>query len=57
MDIIFTIGPVVSFLIVKYSVRTVAIAGGVIAFLGTVAGAFSPNLTVLIFTYGVICGE
>ncbi|CAG2225615.1 SLC16A14 [Mytilus edulis] len=49
-------GPVVSFLIVKYSVRTVAIAGGVIAFLGTVAGAFSPNLTVLIFTYGVICG-
>ncbi|XP_052061338.1 monocarboxylate transporter 12-like isoform X1 [Mytilus californianus] len=49
-------GPVVSFLIVKYSVRTVAIAGGVIAFLGTVAGAFSPNLTILIFTYGVICG-
>lgn len=49
-------GPVVSFLIVKYSVRTVSIAGGVIAFLGTVAGAFSPNLTILIFTYGVICG-
>ena len=50
-------GPVVSYLIAKYSVRSVTIAGGVIAFLGAVGGALSPNLSVLIVTYGVICGE
>lgn len=58
LRIVFCIlGPVVSYLIAKYSVRSVTIAGGVIAFLGAVGGSLSPNLSVLIITYGVICGE
>ncbi|KAK3583079.1 hypothetical protein CHS0354_004024 [Potamilus streckersoni] len=49
-------GPVVSLLLERYSCRQVTIAGIVIAFLAFIASIFSPNIEVLIITYGVIGG-
>jgi hypothetical protein len=40
----------------KFSLRQVTIAGSLIGFCGFSAAAFSPNIAVLILTYGIIGG-
>ncbi|XP_052061332.1 monocarboxylate transporter 13-like [Mytilus californianus] len=49
-------GPIVSALVNKFGCRPVTIAGSVVAAVGFIAGSFSPNLDILILTYGVIGG-
>ncbi|KAL8585917.1 hypothetical protein ACOMHN_061078 [Nucella lapillus] len=49
-------GPLVSMLLKRFSIRQVAIAGTLLASVGFVASAFAPNIYVLIAMYGVVAG-
>ncbi|CAC5388567.1 Monocarboxylate transporter 9 [Mytilus coruscus] len=49
-------GPIVSALVNKFGCRLVTIAGSIVAAVGFIVGSFSPNLDILILTYGVIGG-
>ncbi|CAG2195436.1 Monocarboxylate transporter 14 [Mytilus edulis] len=49
-------GPIVSALVNKFGCRPVTIAGSIVAAVGFIVGSFSPNLDILILTYGVIGG-
>ncbi len=49
-------GPIVGGLVNKFGCRPVCIAGSVIACLGLALSTFSPNVPVLMLTYGVIGG-
>lgn len=50
------LGPVVGVLLDRYSCRQVTIAGTLIAVSGFVASIFSPNVEILIITYGFVGG-
>ncbi|BFZ25545.1 hypothetical protein BsWGS_28584 [Bradybaena similaris] len=50
------VGPIVSALTNKYGCRPIVIAGSITATAGFVLATLSPNIDVLIFTYGVIGG-
>ncbi|XP_061194872.1 monocarboxylate transporter 12-like [Saccostrea echinata] len=50
------LGPIVSFVINKWSCRVADIISGVCIFLGLCSSYFAPNLITLIFTFGVIAG-
>ena len=50
------LGPISSVLANRYGCRTVTIIGSVVASAGFVASTFSPNIYVMILTYGVIAG-
>lgn len=49
-------GPIVSGLVNQFGCRKVTVAGSIVAASGFIIGSFSPNLDVLILTYGVIGG-
>ncbi|XP_052061352.1 monocarboxylate transporter 12-like [Mytilus californianus] len=49
-------GPFASGLVNKFGCRMVSITGSLIAAVGVIIGSFSPNLDILIVTYGVIGG-
>ncbi|KAK6168441.1 hypothetical protein SNE40_020972 [Patella caerulea] len=49
-------GPVVSMLLKKYTCRQVTIAGGLIASVWMGVSIFSPNIELMILTYGVLSG-
>ncbi|CAL1546737.1 unnamed protein product, partial [Lymnaea stagnalis] len=49
-------GPVISALLLRYSIRQVTLAGSLICSFGFIASFFAPNIYVLILTYGVIAG-
>ncbi|KAL5019783.1 hypothetical protein ScPMuIL_002675 [Solemya velum] len=50
------VGPFVSMLLEKYSCRQVTIAGGMLSGTAFIVSIFSPNVEVLILTYGIIAG-
>lgn len=50
------IGPIVSALANKYGCKNVCIAGSIIACVAFILSTFSPNVTVLMLTYGVMGG-
>ncbi|XP_046547158.1 monocarboxylate transporter 12-like [Haliotis rubra] len=50
------VGPIVSALTNKFGCRPVCMAGSLIATIGFVVSTFSPNVEILILTYGVIGG-
>ena len=50
-------GPIVSALANKYGCRRVSMAGSVVASFAFFISSFSPNVDVLILTYGVLGGE
>ena len=50
------VGPIVSGLVNQFGCRKVTVAGSIVAAAGFIIGSFSPNLDVLILTYGVIGG-
>ncbi|XP_046341093.1 monocarboxylate transporter 14-like [Haliotis rufescens] len=50
------VGPIVSALTNKFGCRPVCMAGSVIATIGFAVSTFSPNVEILILTYGVIGG-
>ena len=50
-------GPVVSALTNKFGCRTVCIAGSIIGCTAFILSTFSPNVNVLMLTYGVMGGE
>ncbi|BFZ13916.1 hypothetical protein BsWGS_16955 [Bradybaena similaris] len=49
-------GPIVSAMVNMYGCRNVTISGAVLAFLAFFVSTFSPNIGVLIFTYGFLGG-
>ncbi|KAK7499314.1 hypothetical protein BaRGS_00009574 [Batillaria attramentaria] len=49
-------GPMVSLLLKKFSVRQVAIAGTLVSTSGFIASVFAPNVYVLIVMYGIVGG-
>ncbi|RWS29010.1 Monocarboxylate transporter 14-like protein, partial [Leptotrombidium deliense] len=49
-------GPIVGALTNKFGCRTITICGSVVAASGFFLAVFSPNVTVLLFTYGVMGG-
>ena len=51
-----TSGPIVGGLVNKFGCRPVCIAGGVVSSLGLALSTLSPNVGVLMLTYGVIGG-
>jgi len=50
-------GPIVSALANRFGCRIVSIVGSVIAGVFFIVSQFSPNIDVLIFTYGVMGGQ
>ena len=50
-------GPLVSALTNKFGCRTVCIAGSVMGCVAFILSTFSPNVNVLMLTYGVMGGE
>lgn len=52
----FVLGPIVSALANKYGCRAVCIAGSIVGAAGFAMSSFSPDLSVLMLTYGVIGG-
>ncbi|ESP02005.1 hypothetical protein LOTGIDRAFT_230540 [Lottia gigantea] len=50
-------GPVVSVLLKHFTCRQVTITGGFIAAISLVLSVFSPNIDVMIITYGILCGS
>ncbi len=50
-------GPLVSFLLRRFSCRQVTIFGTLLSTVGFVASMFAPNIETLIITYGVVGGE
>lgn len=50
-------GPIVSALTNKYGCRVVCVAGAVVGATGFGLSSLSPNLSVLMITYGVIGGN
>lgn len=51
------VGPIVSALTNKFGCRPVAMTGSVVATIAFILATFSPNIDVLILTYGVLGGE
>ncbi|XP_076435356.1 monocarboxylate transporter 14-like [Babylonia areolata] len=49
-------GPLVSLLLKRYSIRQVVMAGTVLSAVGFIASVFAPNVYVLILMYGVVGG-
>ncbi|XP_045207947.1 monocarboxylate transporter 14-like isoform X2 [Mercenaria mercenaria] len=49
-------GPIVSMLLERYSCRQITIAGTVLSVVGFIISSFSPNVEILIITYGIIGG-
>ena len=49
-------GPIVGGLVNKFGCRPVCIAGSIVACIGFVLSIFSPNVPVLMLTYGIIGG-
>ncbi|XP_060598825.1 monocarboxylate transporter 14-like isoform X1 [Ruditapes philippinarum] len=49
-------GPIVSMLLERYSCRQITIAGTALSVVGFVVSSFSPNVEILIITYGIIGG-
>ena len=49
-------GPIVGGLVNKFGCRPVCIMGSIVACIGFVLSIFSPNVPVLILTYGIIVG-
>ncbi|XP_005104289.2 uncharacterized protein LOC101856201 [Aplysia californica] len=56
MGVHMCMGPLISALLKRFTVRQVTIAGSLLSTLGFIASVFSPNVYVLILTYGVIGG-
>ena len=50
-------GPIVSWLIQRFGLRTVNISGALIASTGLFLSTFSPNIIVLMLVYGIIGGK
>jgi len=53
----YFLGPIVSALTNKYGCRVVCMAGSVIASLAFALSIFSPNVNVLMITYGFLGGK
>jgi hypothetical protein len=51
-----TSGPIVGGIVNKYGIRVSCIAGAILSCIGFVLSTFSPNVPVLMLTYGVIGG-
>ncbi|XP_062592358.1 monocarboxylate transporter 12-like [Saccostrea cucullata] len=51
------LGPLVSFVINKWSCRVAGIISGICLFTGLVFSVFAPNLITLIFTFGIVAGS
>ncbi|XP_062570436.1 monocarboxylate transporter 12-like [Saccostrea cucullata] len=51
-----SLGPIVAAFCNRFGCRKVAVAGGIMAFLGLFLSSFSPNLDVMIFLYGFVGG-
>ncbi|XP_061169910.1 monocarboxylate transporter 12-like [Saccostrea echinata] len=51
-----SLGPIVAAFCNRFGCRRVAVAGGIMAFLGLFLSSFSPNLDVMIFLYGFVGG-
>ena len=49
-------GPIVSALANKFGCRAVTIAGSIVACIAYIVSTFSPNVDVLILTYGALGG-
>jgi len=49
-------GPVSTYLIGRFSCRTVVISGAIISSIGSLASAFAPNIYVTYLTYGLVNG-
>ncbi|GFO50235.1 monocarboxylate transporter 9 [Plakobranchus ocellatus] len=56
LGILMIMGPVVSILLQKYSIRQVVVLGALLGFFAFVVSVFAPNVAVLIITYGVVGG-
>ncbi|XP_060086227.1 monocarboxylate transporter 9-like [Ylistrum balloti] len=50
------VGPFVSLLLRKFSIRAVTITGAAVAACGFIVSIFSPNIELLIITYGIVGG-
>ena len=57
MKNLFIAGPIVSALANKFGCRAVTIAGSILACIAYILSTFSPNIDVLIVTYGALGGE
>ena len=53
---LFLPGPIVSALTNKFGCRPVAMTGAVISTIAFVLATFSPNVNILILTYGILGG-
>ncbi|XP_061171700.1 uncharacterized protein LOC133181178 [Saccostrea echinata] len=51
------LGPIVSFVINKWSCRVAGIISGICLFSGLTLSVFAPNLITLIFTFGIVAGS
>ena len=51
------VGPIVSALANKFGCRAVTIAGAIVACIAYVLATFSPNVDMLILTYGALGGK
>ena len=54
---VHVLGPIVSFFVNNFGFRAVTICGAIIACVGYFVSSFSPNLDVLIVTYGALGGK
>ncbi|XP_069115284.1 monocarboxylate transporter 12-like isoform X2 [Argopecten irradians] len=50
------VGPFVSLLLRRYSIRSVTVAGSIVSAIGFILSIFSPNIELLVITYGIIGG-
>ena len=56
-NLIYSSGPLASYLCNRYSHRRVGQLGGVLSCLGTAVAAYAPNLPVVYISLGVIAGK
>lgn len=50
-------GPICSVCVVTFGARPVAIFSGVVVAGGLMLSTFAPNLSFLVFSYGIVVGE
>lgn len=53
----FFSGPIVSVLLERYNCRQITIAGTTLSVVAFIISTFSPNVEILIITYGLLAGE